>query len=64
MSTEKLVDRHGVREITAISPAYMYELIGKGLFPRPIRCGKRSFWLHTEILSWIEGRRNERDAAK
>jgi len=35
-----------------------------GTFPKPIKCGSASLWLHSEVQAWIEARVRESRAAK
>lgn len=44
-------------EKTRISRAHVYNLIGRGEFPRPIRLGRRAVgWREDEIEAWLASR--------
>ena len=43
---------------------HIRRLVKAGKFPAPIRLGeKRVVWIESEIDDWLEGKRQERDAA-
>jgi prophage regulatory protein len=45
----QVMNRVGLR------PTRIYELMGDGSFPKPIRLGERAVaWLETEVDTWIE----------
>ena len=51
-----------VVEKAGISRPYVWKLIGRGAFPRPLRLGERArAWRSDEIDAWIEARTAERD---
>lgn len=53
----------GVTLVTQISRSAIYELIKKGLFPKPIKLGVRaSGWFESEIEQWLEEKAKQRDA--
>ena len=45
-----------------ISRSHAYELIAAGKFPRPVKVGRASRFLTTELDAWIAQRVAERDA--
>lgn len=53
-TTERFLDFHAVRETTTISRALVYRLISRGLFPRPVKLGKKSVWPQSEVLEWMQ----------
>ena len=44
-----------------ISRTQLYRFIAIGKFPRPIKIGKKNFWLSTEIEEYIKSKIAERD---
>jgi predicted DNA-binding transcriptional regulator AlpA len=58
-----LIKRPEVKSLTGMSPAFMYALVKKGLFPAPVKNGRSSYWVYGEIIEWIENRRKERDSS-
>lgn len=62
---QKILRRVGVEQATGLARATIYNKIAMGMFPRPIKLGKRSVgWLETEIITWQEARIAERDGAR
>ncbi|EMW9162104.1 AlpA family phage regulatory protein [Vibrio cholerae] len=52
----KLIRRKDLSELTGISRAHLYLLIGEGRFPRQIHIGKRaSAWIQEEVQAWVDG---------
>jgi prophage regulatory protein len=63
-TTMKLLDfdslaAKGVR----FSGTHLFRLINAGRFPKPLKIGKRNFWVETEIDKYIADRLAERDGA-
>ena len=57
MATRRLLDRHEVEHIVSMPRSTIYEAIGKGTFPAPIRVGVRGVrWFEDEISAWMESR--------
>ena len=51
-------------EKAGYSQEHLRRLAKAGKFPAPIRLGKkRVVWIESEIDDWLEGKRQERDAA-
>jgi prophage regulatory protein len=55
-----LIKKPEVKSLTGMSPAYMYALVKRGLFPAPVKNGRSSYWVYGEVIEWIERRRKER----
>lgn len=52
-----LLRRKEVEARTGLPRSSLYELIGRGEFPRPIRLGERSVaWIDSEVDAWIASR--------
>jgi prophage regulatory protein len=49
--------------ISGLSRSSLYKLIAKNQFPRPVKHGKASVWLRSEVVAWVAARLLERDAA-
>ena len=53
----RLIRRDQVLHICGISRSGLYDLIARGLFPEPVRIGRRAVaWRESEIAAWIESR--------
>ena len=44
------------------SKAQLFRLMGRGLFPRPIKIDSRNAWVASEVQAWLEARMAERAA--
>jgi prophage regulatory protein len=52
-----------VCRVTGLPKAIIYEMIGKGLFPKQVRLSPRAVgWIDSEVRQWQEARIAERDA--
>lgn len=53
-----------VVELTSLSKPTIYSYVRDGIFPRQVRIGpNRVVWRRDEVLSWLEERTAEREAA-
>ncbi|HSL82885.1 MAG TPA: AlpA family transcriptional regulator [Thermoanaerobaculia bacterium] len=53
----RMVRRPEVEEVTGLSRATLYRLIGEGLFPSPVKLGPNSVgWKESAILEWLDSR--------
>lgn len=60
--TVKLLRMPEVCAKTSKSPSSIYNDIGSGRFPKPIKIGRRtSAWIESELDTWIEERALLRD---
>lgn len=53
---ERLLPMRAVRDQVALHPATIYGLIKAKEFPQPIKMGRRSLWIESEIQAWIQAR--------
>ncbi|MGL5680120.1 MAG: helix-turn-helix transcriptional regulator [Plesiomonas shigelloides] len=53
---DKLVDMAFITQFTGLSDKWFYKLISEGLFPKPIKLGRSSRWLESEVESWMQER--------
>ncbi|HAU4338140.1 helix-turn-helix transcriptional regulator [Serratia marcescens] len=53
---DKMVDMAFITEFTGCSDKWFYKLIQDDLFPKPIKLGRSSRWLKSEIEDWVESR--------
>ncbi|MFH3479238.1 helix-turn-helix transcriptional regulator [Xanthobacter variabilis] len=53
----KHLRRKAVEDITGLSRSTIYDMMGKGLFPRPVKLtGKAVGWPETAIAEWLASR--------
>jgi prophage regulatory protein len=53
---DKMVDMEFITEFTGCSDKWFYKLIQDGQFPKPIKLGRSSRWLQSEIEAWVKHR--------
>ena len=56
---DKLVDMTFITSFTGLTDKWFYKLISEGKFPKPIKMGRSSRWLESEIKQWIQFKINE-----
>lgn len=57
MVAEKHLRRRAVQDVTGLSRSTIYNLMSKGLFPRPVKLtGKAVAWPETAIADWLSSR--------
>lgn len=57
--SDKMVDMAFITEYTGCSDKWFYKLIQDGLFPKPIKLGRSSRWLKSEVEMWVGDRINQ-----
>ncbi|WP_246139627.1 helix-turn-helix transcriptional regulator [Parahaliea aestuarii] len=50
-----------LEETTGLKQSRLYELVSEGAFPPPVKLGRASAWVSTEVQQWIADRIAERD---
>ena len=50
----KMVDMVFITEFTGLSDKWFYKLIKDDKVPKPIKLGRSSRWLKSEIEAWLE----------
>ena len=53
---DKMVDMVFITEFTGLSDKWFYKLISLGEFPKPIKLGRSSRWLQSEVEAWVKKR--------
>ena len=53
---DQLVDMTFITTYTQCSDKWFYKLISEGLFPKPIKLGRSSRWLRSEVEAWMQQR--------
>ena len=53
---DRLVDMAFITEFSGLSDKWFYKLIQDGLFPKPIKLGRSSRWLRSEVEVWVQQR--------
>lgn len=53
--------KEGVSGKVGMAAPTIYELVRKGEFPAPVKRGRSSLWIESEIDAWIAGLKDTRD---
>ncbi|MGM1149107.1 helix-turn-helix transcriptional regulator [Klebsiella quasipneumoniae] len=53
---DKLVDMAFITQLTGLTDKWFYKLIKDGTFPKPIKLGRSSRWLESEVEAWLQQR--------
>ncbi|WP_336818906.1 helix-turn-helix transcriptional regulator [Cedecea sp. MMO-103] len=53
---DKFVDMEFITELTGLTDKWFYQLIKNGKFPKPIKLGRSSRWLESEVEAWLQQR--------
>lgn len=54
-----LIDMKFISQLTGLSDKWFYKLIQSGAFPKPIKLGRSSRWLKSEVELWVQIRIDE-----
>lgn len=60
---DQFVDMGFIARYTGLTDKWFYQLIKEGKFPKPVKFGRRSRWLKSELETWIQERIQESRAA-
>jgi prophage regulatory protein len=64
-SLQRFLRRQKVVEFTGIPESTIYEMVGRGEFPRPVRISPRLVaWVEGEVIAWQAARIAERSAKR
>lgn len=53
---DKFVDMAFITQLTGLTDKWFYKLIQDGKFPKPIKLGRSSRWLESEVEAWLKQR--------
>lgn len=53
---DKFVDMAFITQLTGLTDKWFYKLIQDGEFPKPIKLGRSSRWLESEVEVWLQQR--------
>lgn len=53
---DQFVDMKFICSLTGLTDKWFYKLIQDGEFPKPIKLGRSSRWLKSELESWLENK--------
>lgn len=53
---DQFVDMKFLTQFTGLTDKWFYKLIQDGEFPKPIKLGRSSRWLKSEVEAWVHAR--------
>lgn len=53
---DQFVDMAFMTRFTGLTDKWFYKLIQEGKFPRPVKFGRSSRWLRSELEAWVQER--------
>lgn len=53
---DQFVDMKFITRLTGLTDKWFYKLIQDGQFPKPIKLGRSSRWLQSEVEAWLQQR--------
>ncbi|SUC19809.1 phage regulatory protein [Proteus mirabilis] len=53
---DQCVDMKFITRLTGLTDKWFYKLIQDGEFPKPIKLGRSSRWLKSEVEDWLQAR--------
>ncbi|QMD26104.1 AlpA family phage regulatory protein [Citrobacter freundii] len=53
---DKMVDMAFITRFTGLTNKWFYKLIKDGEFPKPIKLGRSSRWMQSEVETWVNER--------
>lgn len=56
---DQCVDMKFITALTGLTDKWFYKLIQDGEFPKPIKFGRMSRWLKSEVVQWLQVRIDE-----
>ncbi|MEI2627874.1 AlpA family transcriptional regulator [Erwinia aphidicola] len=56
LTDDKMVDMAFITDFTGLTDKWFYKLIKDGEFPKPIKLGRSSRWMQSEIEAWVQQR--------
>jgi predicted DNA-binding transcriptional regulator AlpA len=56
---DQLVTMAFITRRTGLTDKWFYKLIKDGEFPKPIKLGRSSRWLQSEVEAWLQQRINQ-----
>ncbi|WP_119312431.1 helix-turn-helix transcriptional regulator [Morganella morganii] len=54
--SEQFVDMKFITGLTRLTDKWFYKLIQDGQFPKPVKFGRSSRWLKSEVEQWLQER--------
>ncbi|WP_407907476.1 helix-turn-helix transcriptional regulator [Escherichia coli] len=59
LTEDQFVDMVFITSLTGLTDKWFYKLIKDGSFPKPVKLGRSSRWLKSEVENWLQERINQ-----
>ena len=56
---DQFIDMKFITQLTGLSDKWFYKLIQEGVFPKPIKMGRASRWLKSDLEEWLQAKIND-----
>lgn len=56
---DEFIDMKFITRLTGLSDKCFYKLIQEGVFPKPIKMGRASRWLKSDLEEWLQAKIND-----
>ena len=56
---DEFIDMKLITRLTGLSDKWFYKLIQEGVFPKPIKMGRASRWLKSDLEEWLQAKIND-----
>lgn len=56
LTEDQLVDMVFITTLLQMTDKWIYKLVKDGAFPKPIKLGRSSRWLKSEVENWLQER--------
>lgn len=56
---DRFVDMVFITKLTNLSDKWFYKMAQQGKFPKPVKFGRSSRWIESEVKEWLEARIND-----
>ena len=56
---DEFIDMKFITRLTGLSDKWFYKLIQEGVFPKPIKMGRASRWLKSDLEEWLHAKIND-----
>ena len=56
---DEFIDMKFITRLTGLSDKWFYKLIQEGVFPKPIKMGRASRWLKSDLEEWVQAKIND-----
>ncbi|BBT88868.1 Rha family transcriptional regulator [Enterobacter cloacae] len=59
LTEDQFIDMAFITNLFQMTDKWIYKLIKDGTFPKPIKLGRSSRWLKSEVEAWVQERINQ-----